>query len=913
MSRSWLLILTIVLFLVTYYYFQHNRQCQSQKQAVQDMLDQAMVVNDRLVQQNVQRRLVQQRQRVQQERDQVVAEKQHIHHRWNQLHQQYGQLQRNNSYPPHERQQVATRQPRLPRKVCQVNTISPSTEQTHTYSNYPLRVEGFATAGGWKSISSEANDAWCNKYCDTTPQATQCSTLCKKTGTGNCSKEYEQCGGKGWTGPTCCQSGCGCTAQGEWYSQCVPKSGWKCDMSGTPTPTPVTPTPTSTPTTPTPTTPTPTTPTPTTPTPTTPTPTTPTPTTPTPTTPTPTTPTPTPGGGGKTSVFDINKFYPGINLAGFDWGEQKGINQQSGYQCVSNGIIDWVYNGGKGARMIRFPIAPQYIFSKIPTDKYSDANFNTVFTGKGSPGNSSCTLGGQVYNVGNYLTTLSHATSKGIFSILDVHSNSTHLCAFGPQMQPQTFQDMWTQIAEYVIKYVPNHQYVMFELFNEPVNDGCSPLQGDWNTDYVIPTIKAIRKLEKTLGSVQHVILATTYGNWSGIHAWNDDGTLDKLGRDLQNAGLDSDTSNVLIAGHQYCDVNWSGMHPTGCYLDSFSTSKQNTWVNTTTSTLAQYGLKWIMTEGNITCTPGNPCQNTKLWMNWLNLLANDPKRGCVGFTVWYASSLNTTANSMGSSTQTTQPSWEVYSKFYPVSNNAYDFSGFQPGGGPSPPPTHTPTPTTPTPTTPAPSPPSPGGFHTGDGKASNTYYTAGESKGQGACGGCSWPGGGNGSYSALFNQIQHTVGTDWTLAATSEAMMSPYCPSSVGMGCTGRANPSGPTANAPCGSCWKLQRGSKYINVYVADACPCGNKSKCPTTAGGADNSSWCLAKPGEPNSAGYYNHFDIWNGNDLGFDTGNVTFTNISCPSKLKNIMKQACCDIYSPGQGCPSICGDGYACPP
>ena len=206
-----------------------------------------------------------------------------------------------------------------------------------------------------------------------------------------------------------------------------------------------------------------------------------------------------------------------------------------------------------------------------------------------------------------------------------------------------------------------------------------------------------------------------------------------------------------------------------------------------------------------------------------------------------------------------------------------------------------------------------PGGYYEGDGKASNTYYTPGESPELGSCGGCSWPGGGGGSYSALFDHIQQTVGKDWTLAATSEAMMGKYCATSIGMGCEGRATPGGPTANAPCGSCWNLKNGSKSINVYVSDACPCGNKDKCPTTAGGgSDNSKWCRAKPGVKNSAGFYNHFDIWNGENLGFDTGSLTFTSIECPAKLKEIMKTACCDIYWKGQGCPNICGDSYGCP-
>lgn len=39
-------------------------------------------------------------------------------------------------------------------------------------------------------------------------------------GGGNCAGAYEQCGGNGWDGPTCCSSG-SCKQTNEWYSQCV--------------------------------------------------------------------------------------------------------------------------------------------------------------------------------------------------------------------------------------------------------------------------------------------------------------------------------------------------------------------------------------------------------------------------------------------------------------------------------------------------------------------------------------------------------------------------------------------------------------------------------------------------------------------------------------------------------------------
>jgi hypothetical protein len=228
--------------------------------------------------------------------------------------------------------------------------------------------------------------------------------------------------------------------------------------------------------------------------------------------------------------------------------------------------------------------------------------------------------------------------------------------------------------------------------------------------------------------------------------------------------------------------------------------------------------------------------------------------------------------------------------------------------------------------------------YYKGDGQATTTYFTEGESKGAGACGGCIYPGVKNipvnfdftnNNFNNLYDQMKNIVtdGAHWTMSAASEAMMAPYCSNSVGMGCTGRNNPTGKTASAPCGSCWRLTRkdNKKVLNVVVADGCPCGNTSVCPTTAGGADNSKWCMAEPGEPNHLGYYNHFDVWNATDsvlnwpsAGTDGDPVTFENIECPPQINKLMADSCCGTYYDGseggspQGCPNICGSEYVCP-
>ena len=38
---------------------------------------------------------------------------------------------------------------------------------------------------------------------------------------GSCAAKWGQCGGQGWTGATCCQSGSTCKAANQWYSQCL--------------------------------------------------------------------------------------------------------------------------------------------------------------------------------------------------------------------------------------------------------------------------------------------------------------------------------------------------------------------------------------------------------------------------------------------------------------------------------------------------------------------------------------------------------------------------------------------------------------------------------------------------------------------------------------------------------------------
>lgn len=51
---------------------------------------------------------------------------------------------------------------------------------------------------------------------------------------GQCASAYQQCGGSGWTGATCCEDGCSCTGRGGYYSQCVPSGNSGTCSAGAP-------------------------------------------------------------------------------------------------------------------------------------------------------------------------------------------------------------------------------------------------------------------------------------------------------------------------------------------------------------------------------------------------------------------------------------------------------------------------------------------------------------------------------------------------------------------------------------------------------------------------------------------------------------------------------------------------------
>ncbi|KAF2201360.1 glycoside hydrolase [Delitschia confertaspora ATCC 74209] len=110
--------------------------------------------------------------------------------------------------------------PGIKRGTCATTSGAPSDVETNnadsavTYSNIKVGAIGSTFSGSGST----------NPTTPTTPTNPSSSSAAPSTpsspSTGT-AKKYTQCGGKGWTGPTVCESGSTCKVSNEWYSQCL--------------------------------------------------------------------------------------------------------------------------------------------------------------------------------------------------------------------------------------------------------------------------------------------------------------------------------------------------------------------------------------------------------------------------------------------------------------------------------------------------------------------------------------------------------------------------------------------------------------------------------------------------------------------------------------------------------------------
>ena len=346
-----------------------------------------------------------------------------------------------------------------------------------------------------------------------------------------------------------------------------------------------------------------------------------------------------------------NKFV-GINVAGFD----QGGDAESGYACIADAQIDWLVEDSS-MNILRLPVLPPRILKELPTkDTTYNVNLFTSAWTLGDDDKNPCNRDNGYYPPAPYMAGVMTGLKAGAKVIIDAHDNDKHLATFGPTMTPENFVSMWRLIATYILENVPVNLQpnVIYELYNEPVGDIVGTTD-DWYSKYTLPAINIIRDVFKDSEFVP-IIIATTFGNWSGMHSWVDDGSLQKLIDSLQDI---SSPETVWIAGHQYCDSNYSGVADPGCDPSAFTKNKYKDWMTKTNETLGKFS--WFLTEGNVRC-PEMSCPNASLYIDFLKYIIQDPK--CLGFTVWMS---NTGADYqgtlMGTGSDSTKKWFQTYSQ----------------------------------------------------------------------------------------------------------------------------------------------------------------------------------------------------------------------------------------------------------
>lgn len=84
-----------------------------------------------------------------------------------------------------------------------------------------VATEGYFSSGSSSITVSEGSSGGDGGNQNPPPSSTSAGSQPTQPPSGSCSAKWGQCGGQGWNGPTCCQSGSTCQSSNQWYSQCI--------------------------------------------------------------------------------------------------------------------------------------------------------------------------------------------------------------------------------------------------------------------------------------------------------------------------------------------------------------------------------------------------------------------------------------------------------------------------------------------------------------------------------------------------------------------------------------------------------------------------------------------------------------------------------------------------------------------
>eukprot|EP00833_Pecoramyces_ruminatium_P002217 jgi/Orpsp1_1/1176249/evm.model.c7180000056943.1 len=105
--------------------------------------------------------------------------------------------------------------------VSSINTKSVKSTTTKSVTSTKINNTTTTFKKATTTSTKVNNTTTTSKKTTTTTTTTKITTtVTSKSEENNCSSKYAQCGGSGYTGPSCCKSGSTCKKFNEWYSQC---------------------------------------------------------------------------------------------------------------------------------------------------------------------------------------------------------------------------------------------------------------------------------------------------------------------------------------------------------------------------------------------------------------------------------------------------------------------------------------------------------------------------------------------------------------------------------------------------------------------------------------------------------------------------------------------------------------------
>jgi len=332
-------------------------------------------------------------------------------------------------------------------------------------------------------------------------------------------------------------------------------------------------------------------------------------------------------------------FFVGTNIQGFSLGS----NVAGDYDNYTTKVAI-----NSNMNIIRMPFKPATMFTIDNTTSPPSLKFTKYWDSNGCATNYG-------WGKGSYIPQIKYALDHGLTVIIDAHDadggslnsefdiDKDH--KNNVPLSSKLFIAMWNKIANYFndndnLKDHVNNNKVWFELYNEPMNSPNNEVNDTktYTEKYQLPAYNDINNINSNFK-----VLVTTYGNWSGVHDWycNPQNLTD-----LVSAFTFTGNNNVIIAGHQYCDsktdasggkTNIYSGQAQGCDETIFNDNYFCKWVEFIEKTLNSKVPGLKWFLSEGGATCFEEDTTCGYFNEWLQYITTKSK-SCMGFTTWVMS-----------------------------------------------------------------------------------------------------------------------------------------------------------------------------------------------------------------------------------------------------------------------------------